>query len=326
LRNPYLTDLVAVKKRLNTTFKYLIFPEANNIKVAIFRRLNRQKFLAQSRMFTLNTNTHIRHKYKFRSNLVRKGATAWPFHFRQSKAVLSDDPNNLKSRDAFTRVVRMRKRSVKIRRIRFKPGYGRIWRKARKSVQEILNVHSRYQYRLTPKLQDYYFRNRMRPKSFMTFNLGFALMTTRLAPDVWSSTELLRSNYVFLNGLVTVNSATTLFLSDLIQLVVNLKFYITLRWLRNWYGIKQNRINKIYYRKFRPSTFNKKIKVVRTLPTWFYDLQYTYCDVPKYFEMDYFTLSVFVVHDRLKLEKWMPTKADLYNPSQVNMYNWKYIT
>lgn len=326
LRNPYLTDLVAVKKRLRSRFTYLVFPDANDIKVAIFRRLNRQKFLAQSRMFTLNTITHVRSKYKFRSNLIRKGATAWPFRFRQNKAILNGDPTNLKTREVLTRFVRMRKRSVRIRRIRFKPGYGRIWRKARKSVREILNIHSRYQYRLTPKLQDHYFKNRSRPKSFMTFNLGFALMTTRLAPDVWSSAELLKNNYVFLNGTTTINPSTKLFLNDLIQLVVNLKFYITLRWLRNWYGIKQNRINKIYYRKFRPSTYNKNIRVVRTLPTWFYDLQYTYCDVPKYFEMDYFTLSVFVVHDLLKFEKWMPTKADLYNPSQVNMYNWKYIT
>jgi hypothetical protein len=193
-------------------------------------------------------------------------------------------------------------------------------------IQEILGIHARYQYRLTPKLQKHYFLRRDGIKNFMTFNLEFALTTTRFVPDVWSAAELLRNNYVFLNGTVVVNPSTRLFLGDLIQLVVNLKFYIALRWLRNWYTVKHNRANKIYHKKFRPATFNKNIKVVRTLPTWFYDLRYTYYDVPKYFEMDYFTLSIFVVHDRLKLEKWMPTKADMYHSSQVNMYNWKYIT
>lgn len=326
LRNPYLTDLVSIKKRLRSRFSYLVFPEANDIKVAIFRRLNRQKFLAQSRMFALNTRVHARPPYRFHNNVIRKGASLWPFRLRRSKAILSGDTEYSKTRGALGRFLRVPKKSLRIRRIRFKPGYGRIWRKARRSIREILNIHSRYQYRLTPKLQNHYFRHRATEQSYSTFNLEFALMTTRLAPDVWSTAELLNNNYVFLNGTTSVNPSTRLFLNDLIQLVVNIKFYIALRWLRNWYGIKQNRINKIYYRKFRPSTFNKDIKVVRNLPTWFYDLQYTHSDVPKYFEMDYFTLSVFVVHDRLKFEKWMPTKANLYNSNEVNMYNWKYIT
>lgn len=55
-------------------------------------------------------------------------------------------------------------------------------------------------------------------------------------------------------------------------------------------------MNKIFYRKLKPSSFNRYIKTVRALPTWFFTLAFAYGDVPKCFELDYFTLSTFVVY------------------------------
>lgn len=84
---------------------------------------------------------------------------------------------------------------------------------------------------------------------------------------------------------------------------------------------RKNRVNKVFYRKFRPSTSNKDIKVVRPLPLWFYDLQYAFSEIPHFFEVDYFTLSVFVLYDELPLEKSTPSRARLFDPLILNMYN-----
>ena len=94
----------------------------------------------------------------------------------------------------------------------------------------------------------------------------------------------------------------------------------------SWSTQKKGRVSKTFYRKFKPSSFNKDIKLVRRLPDWFYDLQYTYTDIPKYFEVDYFTLSIFLIHDNISQERWLPNRADQMDYNSMNMYNWKYIT
>jgi hypothetical protein len=76
LRRPHVTDLVSAKKPLYRYFKCLVFPNGNDIKIAIFRRLNKQKLLAQSRIFSLNARSHLRSRYKFRTNRIRKSLHA----------------------------------------------------------------------------------------------------------------------------------------------------------------------------------------------------------------------------------------------------------
>jgi len=321
LRNLNTYDLVIASNDLRSRFSSNVFPTANDLKVSIFRRLNHQKLLAQSRILTLNSKSLF-----YKNALYGQSLFTWPLKVNQNSFSRINTTNNLNYRTMLNSFDPSNKTTVRIRRVRFKPGYGRIWRQARSSIREILNIHAKYQYRLTPKLQIRYFQARKNERRFSTFDLGFAIMTTHLAPDVWSTNEFLANGYVFLNGECHSNPSTKLFIHDFIQLVVNIKFYITLRWLKNWSLLRFNRITKVFYRKFRPSVFNKNVKTVRELPTWFYGLQYTYCDIPKYFEVDYFTLSIFVVHNRLELEKWMPTRADLFSYEILNMYNWKYIT
>ena len=217
-------------------------------------------------------------------------------------------------------------RTPRIGRIRFKPGYYRIWRLARASAREILGFTSRYQYRLTPKLQRHYFQARQCDQSRLSLTVEFALLTSHLIPDHWSLKELLSSCSVYLNGICCTNRRLRLFCGDFVQMLINLKYYIALRWLDSWSVQKKTKVSKIFYRKLKPSPTNKSIKTVRKLPHWFFDLQYTHTDIPKYFEVDYFTLSVFLLHDQISFERWLPSRARQLNPLVINMYNWKYIT
>ena len=42
--------------------------------------------------------------------------------------------------------------------------------------------------------------------------------------------------------------------------------------------------------------------------------------------VSFFTLSIFVIHDKLSSDPTEPIRANLYDSSILNMYNWKYIT
>lgn len=324
-----IIDLAQSTLDFSTDFKYTVFPDANMLKSSVFRRLNRQRFLLQSRMKLLHKfeipSPSRRRRYEiFSTNPSSTNPTAFKvFPTLNPQLTVTRNShfrNYLKSFHPATR------RSPRIRRIRFKPGYYRIWRLARVSAREILGFTSRYQYRLTPKLQKLYFDVRSVDQTQLSLTLEFALLTSGLVPDHWSLKELLDSSNVYLNGVICTNARFRLFCSDFVQLLINLKFYIALRWLDGWSLQRKAKVSKIFYRKLKPLGTNRNIRRIRKLPHWFFDLQYCNTDIPKYFEVDYFTLSIFLIHDNIRLERWLPTRANQFNLLMVNMYNWKYIT
>jgi hypothetical protein len=63
--------------------------------------------------------------------------------------------------------------------------------------------------------------------------LRSVLLNMRLVFDLNSSSHLLHSESVYVNGVTTANSNLPLFLGDFIQLIVTLRYYITYRWLLN---------------------------------------------------------------------------------------------
>ena len=320
------------------TSKPLVFPDANKIKVSIFRQLNRQKLqfknifnsfhqLANRTSFFNQQQTqpisgsYVNTKYSsYLSNPLLTGSQGF-----SSLESLSTSSNSF---------LKHRQRSLnssflssepRITRIRFKPGYGRIWRNARRSVQEIVNVYAKYQYRLTPRIQKLYFATRrMTSPNYLT--LEYSLMVTQFSFDKWFTKDFLVSNLVFLNGIVCSNPRTVLFTGDLVQLLVNFKFYVTRRWIQNWSTLRRNRATKIFFRKNKPLGFDRNIFSVRTLPEWFFDLRFASSDIPKCFELDFFTLSFFVLYNRLGTETLMSSRATRYPTRILNMYNWKYIT
>lgn len=330
------TDIVYAVSGVLSTYKSVLFPDGNVVKAGIFKRLNTQKLLFQARqhLHDLHIKSEIGYNPKPISlhnsidylNVAKANHTLPNLYYTGPSSnlpILSLPEKLLK---AHFRLVSHRKVSVKVPRIRFKPGYGRIWRTARRAVQEFLGVSIRYQYRLTPKIQNIYMAARNSSPANLSFNVGTALLSAKLAPDNWFLTELLNSKTLFLNGINCLSSSTRLFVNDFIQLIVNIKFYITLKWVRGWSVLKRNRANKIFYRKVRPFTRNKTPKLSRNLPLWFFDLQYSYSDVPKYFELDYFTLSIFVLLNPITVERWAPARTSSFDWNILNMYNWKYIT
>lgn len=321
-------DLLVSSPYADPTFSFNVFPDANLIKVSVFRRLNRQKSLYEARR---DFFTSLTLPYLYKPHTVKReerplelypSLNTYPLtrtHIAPFYSSTSPYRTPLTLRKSIRQV-------LKVQRVRFKPGYGRIWRRARASIREILNIPSRYQYRLTPKLQTRYIQSRQLLKPYSSLSLDYLLMASHLIPDFWVMDSLLAAKSVFLNGLLTQNSRVRVFLSDFIQLTVNLKFFITLKWLRNWSELRQKRVTRAFYSKYRPSGTDKGFRFARPLPNWFFDLRFSYRSIPQILEVDFFTLSIFVIHDKLSSDPTEPIRANLYDSSVLNMYNWKYIT
>ena len=87
---------------------------------------------------------------------------------------------------------------------------------------------------------------------------------------------------------------------------------------------KRSKVSKIFYKKIRPGITRgatKTPKLSRNLPNYFFNLEYSYSDIPQAFEVDYFSLSLFVVHDQLRFARYLPRKQFRINYSTLNMYN-----
>ena len=321
---------------LQSFYNYTIFTDANQVKAAIFRRFNKQKTLFQNRQHLHELHKHVNTGYDTKTLSLYKfnAKHHLPHSLTNSVYYKNNIVQNLHTNSTlrgsnwgtYFNTVPKPRTLVRIPRIKFKPGYGRIWRTARQTVQEFLGISIRYQYRLTPKIQKQYYLQRKILQDTTLFNLGTLILSTKLAPDHWFMDELLKSESVFLNGLSCQNKHTKLFVNDFIQCFINIKFYIVLRWLESWSTLKRQRANKIFYQKFSTTGKNKTAKLRKNLPLWFFDIQYFYSDIPKFVEVDYFTLSIFVLFTPTNFECWIPSTPTTFNWNILNMYNWKYIT
>ena len=337
------SDFLAVRsQRFGADSRLPVFPIRNRMKIAVFRQLtfSKQMFLDQMTTFSVFRDVVNPSKRK------KRGST---LHSSRSN-VKSFLPNSLGASnryklggwtsdwitETFSRNFDLEQQSqrprnpieyeARVGRIRFKPGYGRIWRNARLEIQPLISVYAKYQYRLTTRLQTYFFSHRHITSRKIHMVLEDTLIMATFTTDRWVTREFLANNLVFLNGVTCVNPRAVLFMGDLVQMLINLKFYIARRWVEYWTSLRLNRIQKIFHRKNKPLGFDRTIYRVRELPEWFYTVRFTYSEIPKIFELDFFTLSFFVIHDRLTNETAFQKRLLRFPNHIVNMYNWKYIT
>ena len=214
---------------------------------------------------------------------------------------------------------------LKIPVIKFKPGLSTWWRRARRSLVQGLNLKFRYQHRLTKFIINY--RKILHKKFLPVFEMRLfnILVRTRLILDQITSKKFIDNRLVFVNGVCCVNRNLQLFTNDFLQLIVTYKYYIIFRWLLN-YSIKMKK-------RIKHFSWKNKQRKRRPDKQWSYRLQksvlphkHLILDVAKYLEVDFFTLSAFILYD-----PFLWNDLDRYNVLSVqygiiNLYNWKYIT
>ena len=111
---------------------------------------------------------------------------------------------------------------VLLSRVRFKPGYQRLWRNSRLTLAESLNVRYTYQQQFTKyiarfnrKLNSYYF-------SQHDYSLHKIVLYSKLLPDHKTFDYLWKSGGVSLNGKTLSNPNYILLENDLVQLELSI--------------------------------------------------------------------------------------------------------
>jgi hypothetical protein len=110
---------------------------------------------------------------------------------------------------------------VKIPRVQFKPGYQRMWRKARSALKESLRVKFLYQQKLSRYIVRFFRQTNYYTYSRSEMELEKIIIYSRLLPDLPTVNIFLSQSLVYLNGRSITNSKTTILQNDVVQFIIS---------------------------------------------------------------------------------------------------------
>lgn len=218
---------------------------------------------------------------------------------------------------------------VKIPRVRFRPGYQRMWRNARNALKESMGLKFVYQQQLTRCLVRFYKNSNKYSFSRSEMSANRIIMYSRLLPDNPTVNIFINQKLIYLNGALLHTQQRILIPNDLVQLIVSVWYYIAYRWISNWTLKRHKKFKKLVYRKGLAGKHKiMKLKKQRSYytPNWIYLARYDISDIKTFLEVDYFTLSAFVLYEPFTTNYYTPDESPDFRPNIYRMYNWKYIT
>ena len=155
------------------------------------------------------------------------------------------------------------------------------------------------------------------------------MVYSRILPDYQTFKLFYRANMIFVNGNRPLHQGLNCIVNDFIQIVVSKWYYVFSRWLLNWNFIRSSKVKRLIFRKNLSSRFisiKSKKQRSRVVPDWIFLSKNDFSDVKCFLEVDYFTLSFFVLYEPYTTYYYSPTQLLLPKNYVYKLYNWKYIT
>jgi len=212
-----------------------------------------------------------------------------------------------------------------IKKVKFKPGYQNIWREARECFKISLNIKLQYQHRLTKFINQFKKIIKKATYSFFENQLHNILKLSKIIPDMSWAFTFIQNGSIFVNNKMSLNPFMQLFKNDFIQLIINYKYYIFYKWIIIWASLHKfkfkAKINNKLSKKDLPDDKQRSFK----LPLWVLRHRAFTDDVPKNIEVDYLTLSFFIIYEFHSILEFDTTPLFQQKFPIFNMYNWKYI-
>lgn len=234
--------------------------------------------------------------------------------------------------NAFNKTSSIKKKSpfeLFLPRVKFKPGYQRLWRSSRKAIAD--NLSARYLYqkqmtkfmlRLSRRLHSYNF-------AMSESSLDKAILYSRLLPDSKVTSAFLSSGFISLNGWQVSNLKSFVLVGDFIQLTITKWLSIYFRWLIIWTKSNKSKFKNLVFRKGLASGYKlmkQRKQRSRHVPLWVYNSRFDISDVKPNFEVDYFTMSSVMLYEPLLVDYYTPDDMPDHRHYIYRLYNWKYIT
>lgn len=215
--------------------------------------------------------------------------------------------------------------STYIIKTKFRPGYQKIWRRARFLFKFFFHLNFKYQHRLTRYLSKLNRFSKVISLFFFECQIWKFLLKTPFFLLKTQFLDFFDCGFIFLNS-KQLNSPNQLIQPfDFIQLAISLKYYILYKWWLNQKKIIWMKTTRQYYTYFNKNLSFSLKKKKSTYPKVLLQNLALTTSTPLFFEIDFFSLSCFLLWRFFKtfFTYFFQFK---YKPLIYNMYNWKYIT
>ena len=321
-----LTNLISVN---STKYKYIYkikkslysFTKPNQIKNIVLKRkasliFYKLIFLSKNKTHQLRTLTNLTKNsivsnYFTKKPLIQKNNLFTPI---KVSTVMSSYDNN---------------QEIRLARVRFRPGYQRLWRDSRTALKDLIGLKFIYQKQLTKYIVRFYKKTYQPTLLPNELHLSKLAVYSRIAPDYNTFTLFYNTNLFFINGSLPTNKNVICVLNDFIQLIVSKWYYIFFRWLSHWTLVRFRKIKRLIYRKGLSSRYKvmkSRKQKSNTVPDWIFLTKHDFSDVKPFIEVDYFTLSFSLVYEPYYSYYHAPTNLLSPKTNIYRLYNWKYIT
>ena len=272
-----------------------------------FYRKNILRSLLKINVFALRDNTDISAKSR-NLNL---------FNYYKNLYLFKKQINNYDEYNDFS-----------IQRIRFKPGYQVIWRRARKNLQELLNFRMLYQKKFTRALTRFYRLAHSDTTALHLLTLERAVLLSKLLPDPSTIKFFIKNKHLYINGAVPKSQKLITFTGDFIQLRVSTWLTIHLNYLNNWYEAKFIKLKSLAKLKLPTKVLetNKSFRTRATkIPANFLNFINLETTIPNSLEVDFFTNSLFIINKTNTISPIDNKNKLLAKVNIFKNYNWKYL-
>jgi hypothetical protein len=214
-------------------------------------------------------------------------------------------------------------------RVKFKPGYQRLWRQSRKAMADNIGLRYIYQKQMTKYMlrlsrQSYSYSFAMSESS-----IDKAILYSRLLPDLKTISDFMYNGFVSLNGWQLKNLNSFVLPGDFIQLTISKWLSIYFRWLVTWAKLSKTKFKNLVFRKGLASSYKlmkQRKQRSQYVPLWVYNSRFDISDIKPNFEVDYFTMSSMMLYEPLLIDYYTPDDLPDHRHYTYRLYNWKYIT
>ena len=219
-------------------------------------------------------------------------------------------------------------RELHMPRVRFKPGYQRLWRNFRLALADLVNFRYTYQRQLTRYLIKF---SRKLTQSYYSFNendVTRVVIYTRLIPDEATFNLFHTNNLIFLNNRLLHDPKSFIYKNDFLQLEITNWYYIFSRWLISATQKRNLRFKTLVFKKSLASRYSamKQVKQKSNhTPSWITTVRHDFADIKPFLEVDFFTLSAFCIYDYNIFTYYSPDDIRTVRFSIYRLYNWKYV-
>lgn len=281
--------------------------------------MNRRKRINSSRLYRQLQRSNIHTIFKANNKLYRTNN-------RVKKYLFDTDSLNTKLKE-FT--LNKESSELFLPRVKFKPGYQRIWRQARKSIAENIGLRYVYQKQMTKFMSKLSRKTNFYSFSMSESSLDKAMLYSRLLPDLKIVNNFLNKGLISLNGWKVNNLHTFVLPGDVIQVSISKWLCVYYRWLKLWSASNKSKFRKLVFRKGLASSYKlmkQRKQRSRHVPLWINNSRFDISDIKPNFEVDFFTMSSFMLYEPLLIDYYSPDDLPDQRHYIYRLYNWKYIT